>query len=126
MDISTDPRYIHLKQREKRAMEDMTTALQGSQQRDALPRLAAQIQGLAANRDALAGKLESISHARSDDGQREGLQRGIDQADQQLERYQAQHERIVRDVNHAVVLQNQAADELNTVAAEIATLSTTA
>jgi len=126
MNISTDPRYIHLKQREKRAMDDMTNALQASQQRDALPRLESQIQGLAANRDALAGKLESISRARSDDGQREGLQRGIDQADQQLERYQAQHERMVREINQAVKQQNQAADELNTVAAEIATLSTTA
>lgn len=126
MDISTDPRYIHLKQREKRAMDDMTTALQGSQQRDVLPRLESQIRGFAANRDALAGKLAAISHARSDDGQREGLQRGIDQADQQLERYQAQHEQMVREVNHAVVLQNQAADELNAVAAEIATLSTRA
>jgi len=126
MDISSTPQYIHLKQREKRAMEDMTNALQGSQQRDALPRLESQIRGLAGTRDSLAGKLEAISHARSDDGQREGLQRGIDQADQQLERYQAQHERMVREINHAVLLQNQAAAELNTVAAEIATLSTTA
>ncbi len=107
-------------------MEDMTNALQASQQRDALPRLESQIQGLAANRDALAYRLESISHAVSDEGHRAELQKGLDQADQQLERYQAQHERMVREVNHAVVLQNQAADELNACAAEIATLSTRA
>jgi len=126
MDISNTPEYIHLKQREARAMADMTAAGQASQQRDALPRLAAQIRGLAANRDALAGKLESISRASSDQGQRAELQKGLAQADQQLERDQAQHERIVKDVNHAVLLQNQAADELNTVAAEIATLTTRA
>jgi len=123
MDLTTDPRYLHLKQREKRAMDDITSASQAARQRDALPRLESQIQGLAASRDSLAGKLESISHAASDAGQRTELQTGLDQADQQLQNYQAQHERIVRGVNHAVVLQNQAADELNTVAAEIAELS---
>lgn len=92
MDISTDPQYLKLKGREKSAMDDMVCALQASQQRDALPRLAAQIQGLAANRAALAGKLESISHAASDDRHREELQKGLDQADRQLERYQAVHE----------------------------------
>jgi len=126
MDISNDPRYLHLKQREKRAMDDMIRASEGAQQRDALPRLESQIQGLAANRDALAYRLESISQAASDEGHRGELQKGLDQANQQLERYQAQHERMVREINHAVVLQNQAADELNTVAAEIAVLSTRA
>lgn len=36
------------------------------------------------SRDDLAGKLESISHASSDDGQRAELQKGLDQADQHL------------------------------------------
>jgi len=81
------------------------------------------LQASSSSRDALAGKLESISRASSDAGQREELQKGLDQADQQLERYQAQHERIVRDVNRAVEQQNQAAAELNSCAAEIAELS---
>jgi len=92
MDISTSPRYIQLKQREKRAMEDSTSASQAARQRDALPRLESQIRGLANSRDTLAGKLESISHAASDDRHREELQKGLDQADRQLERYQAVHE----------------------------------
>jgi len=126
MDISTDPRYLLLKEREVRAMKDMTRALQASQQRDVLPRLESQIQGLAANRDALAYRLESISRASSDDGQRAGLQKGLDQADQQLERYQAQHEQLVREINQAVVLQKRAGAELNACAVEIAELSTRA
>jgi len=118
-----DPRYIDVKQREKCAMDAITSASQVLRQGDALPRLEAGIRGVAKSLDYLNVKLKVLSTAPSDDGQRAELQRGIDQANRQLERDQAQHEQIVDAINQAVEQRNQAAAELNACAAELVELS---
>ncbi len=104
-------------------MDAITRASQVLRQGEALPRLEAQVRGIAKNRDYLAGKLKFLSTAPSDDGQRGELQRGIDQVDLQLERYESQYNELVGEMNAANAERDEAAAELNACAAELVELS---
>lgn len=122
-ELVVNPAYISMKQRERCAMDAIERAGQVLRQGDVLPRMKSQIDGLATNRDYLAGKLKFLSTAPSDGGQRGELQRGIDQVDQQLEHQQAQYNQLVTVMNEAVAEQAAAGQVLTQCAQEQIELS---
>jgi len=122
-ELAVNPRYIDVEQRERVAMDAITRAGQVLRRGDVLPRWEAEVRGMAKNRDYLAGKLKFLSTAPSDDGQREELQRGINQVDLQLEQHQSQYNGLVAQINEAVAEQAEAGQVLQQCAAEKIELS---